>query len=256
MRFIAVMMALLMNAACADQTPPVAKEAQAAVSSGDSTVAMEKLRKAFPGIPVTQIEQSTVPGMFMVLVQGEWLHVSADGRFVFAGEVFELREDEGAVSLIEERQKAVRVPALQGLDPVQLISFPAKQQQAEIYVFTDVTCGYCRQLHRQIADYNSLGITVHYLGFPRGGMASSGARVMNDIWCSENRQLAMTEAKLEKPLSQTPIACDSPVASQYELGEQFGVRGTPAIFTVEGEQLGGYLPPARMAEELGLTTAD
>lgn len=256
MRFIVVLMALMMNVACADQTPPVAKEAQAAVVAGDSTVAIDKLRQAFPGIPVAQVEPSTVPGMFMVLVQGEWLHVSADGRFVFAGEVFELRDGEGAVSLIEERQKTVRVPALQALDPAQLISFPAKQQQAEIYVFTDVTCGYCRQLHRQIADYNSLGITVHYLAFPRGGPASSGGRTMNDIWCSENRQLAMTEAKLEKPLSQTPRGCDSPVTSQYELGEQFGVRGTPAIFTVDGEQIGGYLPPAKMAKDLGLGSAD
>ena len=97
MRFIVVLMALMMNVACADQTPPVAKEAQAAVVAGDSTVAIDKLRQAFPGIPVAQVEPSTVPGMFMVLVQGEWLHVSADGRFVFAGEVFELRDGEGAV---------------------------------------------------------------------------------------------------------------------------------------------------------------
>ncbi|MCC1495441.1 DsbC family protein [Alcanivorax sp. 1008] len=256
MRFIVVMMALMMNVACADQTPPAAKEAQPVVVPGDSSLAMEKLQQAFPGMPVAAVEPSIVPGMFMIQVQGDWLHVTADGRFVFAGEVFELRDNEGAVSLIEERQKAVRVPALQALDPAQMITFPAKQQQAEIYVFTDVSCGYCRQLHRQVADYNSLGITIHYLAFPRGGMASAAGRVMDDIWCSENRQLAMTEAKLEKPLSQTPQACDSPVASQYELGEQFGVRGTPAVFTTEGDQLGGYLAPSRMAKALGLVIAD
>ncbi|MEE4250416.1 MAG: disulfide isomerase DsbC N-terminal domain-containing protein, partial [Alcanivoracaceae bacterium] len=131
MRFIVVLMALMMNVACADQVPPVAKQAQAAAEPGDSAVAVENLRKAFPGIPVAGVEPSKVPGMFMVQVQGEWLHVTTDGRFVFAGEVFELREGEGAVSLVEERQKAVRVPALQALDPAQLISFPAAQQQAE-----------------------------------------------------------------------------------------------------------------------------
>jgi thiol:disulfide interchange protein DsbC len=249
MRFVVLALALLMNSACADQSAP-AKESDSPAAT-DSTLAIEKLRQAFPGIPVGSIEPSPVPGMFQVQVEGDWLTISADGRFVFAGEIFELR-DAGAVSLIEERQKAVRVPGIAALEADQLVTFPADEQKAEIYVFTDVTCGYCRQLHRQMADYNSLGITVHYLAFPRGGMKSGAARMLSDIWCSPNPQLAMTEAKLDKPLSQTPIDCDSPVASQYELGELFGVRGTPAVFTADGEQLGGYLPPAKMAQELGL----
>lgn len=249
MRFVVLALALLMNSACADQSAPV-KESESPAAT-DSTLAIEKLRQAFPGIPVGSIEPSPVPGMFLVQVEGDWLTISADGRFVFAGEIFELR-DSGAVSLIEERQKAVRVPGIAALQADQLVTFPAAEEKAEIYVFTDVTCGYCRQLHRQMADYNSLGITVHYLAFPRGGMKSGAARVLSDIWCSPNPQLAMTEAKLDKPFSQTPVDCDSPVASQYQLGELFGVRGTPAVFTADGEQLGGYLPPAKMAQDLGL----
>lgn len=249
MRFVVLALALLMNSACADQSAP-AKESDSPAAA-DSTLAIEKLRQAFPGIPVGSIEPSPVPGMFLVQVEGDWLTISADGRFVFAGEIFELRES-GAVSLIEERQKAVRVPGIAALKADQLVTFPASEEKAEIYVFTDVTCGYCRQLHRQMADYNSLGITVHYLAFPRGGMNSGAARVLSDIWCSPNPQLAMTEAKLDKPFSQTPVDCDSPVASQYQLGELFGVRGTPAVFTADGEQLGGYLPPAKMASDLGL----
>ncbi|MCK5874823.1 MAG: thioredoxin fold domain-containing protein [Alcanivoracaceae bacterium] len=247
MRFAVLVFALLMNSACADQSAP-AKESPAAA---DSAVAIERLLKAFPGISVSNVEPSPVSGMFLVQIGGDWVTISADGRFVFTGEVLELRES-GVVSLIEERQKAVRGPGIAALQADQLITFPAAEQKAEVYVFTDVTCGYCRQLHRQIADYNNLGITVHYLAFPRGGLKSSAARVLSDIWCSPNRQLAMTEAKLDKPLSQTPADCDSPVASQYQLGEQFGVAGTPAVFTVDGEQLGGYLPPAKMAQDLGL----
>lgn len=251
MRFAVLALALLMNSACADQSAPVKESESSNPVSNDSSLAIEKLRQAFPGIPVGSVEPSPVPGMFLVQVDGDWLTISADGRFVFAGEIFELREA-GVVSLIEERQKAVRVPGIAALEPGKLVTFPASEQKAEVYVFTDVTCGYCRQLHRQMADYNSLGITVHYLAFPRGGMKSSAARMLSDIWCSPNPQLAMTEAKLDKPLSQTPADCDSPVGSQYQLGEQFGVRGTPAVFTTDGEQLGGYLPPAKMAQDLGL----
>ena len=250
MRFALVLFALLMGTACADQAPtPEAVENGAAPAGSD--VALDRLRQAFPGIPVGQVEASPVPGMFQVQVQGEWLTLSSDGRFVFAGEVFELREG-GPVNVIEESRRAVRVPALSALDPAELISFPAEKQRAEVYVFTDVTCGYCRQLHRQMADYNRRGITVHYLAYPRAGAGSEGAQILDTIWCSPDRQLAMTEAKTDRPLSQQARDCKSPVARHYALGETFGVRGTPAVFTPQGEQLGGYRSPADLAAGLGL----
>ncbi|WP_156496975.1 thioredoxin fold domain-containing protein, partial [Alcanivorax sp. HI0083] len=44
--------------------------------------------------------------------------------------------------------------------------------------------------------------------------------------------------------------CAKPVDEQYELGLTFGVRGTPAIYTTEGKQLGGYLTPEDMLKRL------
>lgn len=250
MRFAIVLFALLMGSACADQAPTPANTAPEATVAG-SEVAMERLRQSFPKVPFGQITPSVVPGMFQVQVQGEWLTISADGRFVFVGDVLELRED-GPANVIEEGLRAVRAPALAALDPAELITFPAQQQRAEIYVFTDVTCGYCRQLHRQMADYNQRGITVHYLAYPRAGLDSEGSEVLDTVWCSRDRQLAMTEAKTDRPFSQSPRRCDSPVARHYQLGESFGVRGTPAVFTTQGEQLGGYRSPSAMASDLGL----
>jgi len=257
MRFIPLLFIFMMSTACADSvsddavsTTAVAASAPLTAPEG-SALAVERLRQAFPGIPVGQIEPSPVEGMWQVEVQGEWLNLSNDGRFLFAGELFELRA-EGAVSLVEERQKALRVPGIAALKADEMVSFPAADEKAEVYVFTDVTCGYCRQLHREIAEYNKLGITVHYLAFPRGGVTSEGSRVLKDIWCSADRGLAMTEAKLQQRASQRPVPCSDPVADHYALGQRFGVRGTPAVFTVDGEQLGGYVPPAKMAADLGL----
>ena len=35
-----------------------------------------------------------------------------------------------------------------------LISFEAKDQLFDLTVFTDVDCGYCRKLHKEIQQYN------------------------------------------------------------------------------------------------------
>ena len=42
----------------------------------------------------------------------------------------------------------------------------------------------------------------------------------------------------------------TPVAKQYALGEELGVRGTPAIFTATGDYIGGYLPPKELLKQL------
>ena len=46
--------------------------------------------------------------------------------------------------------------------------------------------------------------------------------------------------------------CDNPVADQYQLGQQVGVTGTPAIVTATGLLYPGYLPAAELAARIGV----
>ena len=38
------------------------------------------------------------------------------------------------------------------------------------------------------------------------------------------------------------------IKAQYEMGGDLGVEGTPAIFTQNGDYIGGYLPPQELVE--------
>jgi thiol:disulfide interchange protein DsbC len=42
----------------------------------------------------------------------------------------------------------------------------------------------------------------------------------------------------------------TPVGKQFRLGEDLGVRGTPAIFTRDGDYIGGYLAPTELVKQL------
>jgi thiol:disulfide interchange protein DsbC len=117
-----------------------------------------------------------------------------------------------------------------------------------ITVFTDVECIYCRKLHSEIEELNRLGVRVRYLAYPRTGPGTEDWRKMETVWCAKDRKTAITQAKLGKPVSAP--SCAAPVKKQYELGEQLGVRGTPAILTMSGEYIGGYLPPAQILQQL------
>ena len=63
----------------------------------------------------------------------------------------------------------------------------------------------------------------------------------------------MTKAKLGGDVPQAK--CNNPVESEYSLGKRIGVRGTPAVFTENGDYIGGYLPPATLLKMLDDPTA-
>jgi thiol:disulfide interchange protein DsbC len=46
--------------------------------------------------------------------------------------------------------------------------------------------------------------------------------------------------------------CENPVAEQYQLGQQVGVTGTPAIVMESGQIIPGYRPAKQIAEALGV----
>lgn len=221
--------------------------------AGENDALSKALERAFPGAKVTDVVETPVRDIRHVQLNGvEWIYASADGRYVFSGDMLEIRGPQDIVSVTEQRMQGPRKQALAKLDPAKVITYEAEDEKASVYVFTDVTCGYCQRLHRQIANYNDLGITVHYLAFPRGGADGEAADTMRWVWCEKDRHAALTAAKLQGVTHTPPEGCKDPVEEQFRMGLEFGVRGTPAIYTPDGEYLGGYLNPIDMAVDLGL----
>ncbi len=134
--------------------------------------------------------------------------------------------------------------ALKAVDKKDMIIYPAKGvTKSVVYSFTDADCGYCRKLHEEMAEINALGIEVRYLAWPR---SQESIPKMEAVWCSQDRNAAMNQAKTGSNV-QAP-SCVNPVQAHMDLGTKLGVRGTPAIFTETGQQVGGYLPAAQLAQ--------
>jgi thiol:disulfide interchange protein DsbC len=131
--------------------------------------------------------------------------------------------------------------------------FAPRETKHTVTVFTDVDCTYCRKLHAEMKQYNDLGIRVRYLFYPRSGPDSESWTKAEQVWCSANRNEALTRAKRGDSLTAKACA-NNPVARDYELGQDVGLRGTPAIILPSGELLGGYVPPAMLIKRLQVAT--
>ena len=204
-----------------------------------------------PAVDVIQIERSSIDNIMKVeLSNGEIVYITKEAEFMFHGRL--LQYANGKIKDLTERDLAfIRKAKLRNVDIENAITFEAEnERKSEIFVFTDVSCAYCKKLHRHIDDINDLGITVHYLAFPRSGPESSVGDLMSDVWCSSDPRDALTRAKEERTITQSPKLCSSPVTEQYQLGLTLGITGTPGIYDINGRQLGGYLSPDELSKAL------
>jgi thiol:disulfide interchange protein DsbC len=158
----------------------------------------------------------------------------------------------GFVDPLEVERTAARMELVDSIKVEELIVYKAKgETRAHINVFTDIDCGYCRKLHRQMDEMNAQGIEVRYLAYPRAGIRSPSFDKLATAWCSENQQEAMDKLKNREPLDMK-VCDDNPVAEQFLLGGKMGVTGTPALVLADGRLVPGYMPTADLLKKLGL----
>ncbi|TDP01114.1 thioredoxin fold domain-containing protein [Marinomonas balearica] len=204
------------------------------------------LQKAIPGAKITSIAEHDAAGLYVVSIEnGPTLHVTKDGKYFVLGDLYRVE----STSLVNETEIA-KMAKVETVPEDQMIVFKAEDEKAHITVFTDVDCGYCRMLHREIDQLNELGITVRYMAYPRAGVGSPAYNTMVSIWCSDDPKYWMTQAKKGEEVPQNK--CKNPVADQFKLGNTVGVRGTPSIVLSNGKFMPGYIEANRLAAELGL----
>ena len=76
-----------------------------------------------------------------------------------------------------------------------MLIFSPKNPQYTITVFTDVDCQYCRKLHSEMAELNKLGCACATCSFRAPGPNTESWRKAEVVWCSADRNEALTRAK-------------------------------------------------------------
>jgi len=216
-----------------------------AATSGKADPRIEMSRK-IPGTKPDDFRQSPVPGLWELARGADIVYVTADAKFALAGDLYEIATD---TNVSDRRRRDARLEMLGTVPESQMLVFSPKDPKYTVTVFTDVDCGYCRKLHSEMAKYNELGIRVRYLFYPRSGPNTESWDKAVAVWCSPNRNEALTKAKRGESIKMAKCGA-TPVEHDYELGQEIGLRGTPAIVLANGDMLPGYLPPAMLVKRL------
>jgi len=244
---VVFMLALLASlpslSACAQSASP--PPGVAAVPGTPAHAARQQLLALSPELAIERIADAELPGFQEIVVAGQVMYVSNDGRYLIQGKVYDMEQ---RTELGQPALSALRKELLDAVPRKERIIFAPEHPRYTVTVFTDIECGYCRKLHADIGEYNKRGIAVEYLAFPRMGLDSDDYRSMVSVWCAADRNQTLTDAKEGKEIPRRN--CVNPVADHYALGQRLGLTGTPMIVTAEGVVMPGYLPPDALEETL------
>ena len=205
------------------------------------------------GLTVESVSRSQLPGLYEVQFAngGPLVYATENGDYFVLGDLYAVSSD-GFVNLAEKRRDGQRRERMEAVKIEDMIVFsPEGKPRAHINVFTDVTCFYCQKLHREVPELNKRGVEVRYLAYPRAGTDSDGYRKLASAWCAENPQDTLTRLKRKESIEEN-VCTPNPVSEQYRLGQEIGVRGTPAIVTETGQMIPGYQSADELMVTLGL----
>ncbi|CAM3078635.1 thioredoxin fold domain-containing protein [Vibrio rarus] len=214
-----------------------------------------KIKERFSkiGITVVQVESLDMDGLVEITTTQGTFYATPSADYFIPGKLYSL-DDNGNFSDVTAQRQGPKINKLFNDITNEMIVYKAKNEKHVVTVFTDTSCGYCLKLHRQMAEYNKLGITVRYLAFPRSGPQSQVGHEMANIWCSEDPAKVMSDVKIRGKNALAPNSdikkCQAMISGQYQLGKTIGVSGTPAVFSEKGINVGGYLSPKDLLARL------
>ena len=228
--------------------------AQAAETSHKDLIRAQ-IKHITPKADVTSIKETPISGLYEVVLDGvDILYVSADGKHFLNGHLY-ANQKSGMVDLTEKNLSQGRGDKLKSVSEKGMIVYsPEGKTKGVVYAFTDVDCGYCKKFHREVPALNELGVEVRYLAWPRSGLGENSVtyKKMQKVWCSKDPQTALTETKLQNKVPTDVAECKTAIPEHFKLGFQLGVKGTPALFSEDGRQVGGYRTADDLAKDLGI----
>lgn len=199
-------------------------------------------------LEIISISATPLPSIYEVeLNTGEILYSDISGDYLFAGDMYQT-SSAGLLNLSSSKKQKRSLEKIAAIPAEEMIIFTPDVIKASITVFTDVDCTYCRKLHSELDDLMAKGIEVRYIAYPRGGIDAGSFDKMISVWCSDDRKKSLTQAKNGQNLPAGD--CDTPIMSHYELGNELGISGTPALVFPDGRVIPGYMDANRLAAML------
>ena len=221
----------------------VVAASHSALASPASEAMLEKLKKGYPNIPFSQVNDTPVPGIYEALFGTDVLYVESSGVYFFPTMVNMVTK----ANLGDERRaelNKIDFSELPLADAIKTVHGNGKRKMA---VFADPNCGYCKKLEVNLEGLTDVTIYTFALGI-LGPDSTAKATTVN---CSTGDKSKLWRSMMVEGGKPVVKECgNGTTAKNLALFQKFGFQGTPAIVFQNGSTLKGYAENARLEEML------
>jgi len=194
---------------------------------------------------VESVSKSPIPGIYEVIAEGQLFHTDEKVTYVFRGMLLDLRGKEPRDIAEEATSRYMAATLAKSTD----LAFKRVKGSGKrvIYTFEDPNCGYCKLLQKEFVKMNDVTIYTFLLPI----LSPDSMDKSKAIWCSKDRAKAWDDFMLKGVAPTGRRDCDtSAIEKNQQLAQRLKLRGTPAVYLGNGEQVGGMVPAEKLEAAL------
>lgn len=213
----------------------------AATAQANESLIRKTLLQQFPGARIASVAKTPYSGLYEVHLDGQLVYVDAQAKYVFAGDIIDLKTRSSLTQARLSQLNAVKWDVF----PLQNALKTVKGKgERKLVLFSDVDCPYCRKFEAELAKVDNL--TVYTFLYPIEGLHPKAVQTSKQIWCAPDRNKAWDDYISRGTVPNNDGKCANPVDATIELGNKLKVGGTPTLFFANGVRVPGMVPAAQL----------
>lgn len=215
--------------------------ANALWASPSSEAMLERLKKTYPNIPFTQVNDTPAPGIYEAVFGKDLLYVDSSGTYFFPTMVNMVTKE----NLGEARRDELNKIDFSELPLKDAIKTVIGNGHSKIAVFADPNCVYCKKLEQNLSQLKNVTLYTFVLGI----LGPDSVVRANSINCATGDKGKLWHSVMMEGARPVEKSCANGVTGRnLELFKKFGFQGTPAIVFESGMTVKGYAEVARIQE--------
>lgn len=218
---------------------------QLAVAGPAADALLEKLKKTYPHISFSEVNETPAPGVYEAVFGKDMLYVDATGTYFFPTMVNMVTK----INLSEARRAELNKIDFSELPLKTAIKTVNGNGKRKIAVFADPNCGYCKKLEATLANVKDVTIYTYALGI-LGDDSTSKANAINSLSGDKGKIWQAIMVDGAKPVLTASKEGIETTAKHLALFKKHGFQGTPAIVFENGQTIKGYAEVGRIEEVL------
>jgi thiol:disulfide interchange protein DsbC len=212
-----------------------------ATAQANEAVIRKALAEQFPNASIASVQKTPYSGLFEVYIDGQLIYVDAQAKYVFAGDVIDLKTKSNLSQERLNRLQAIKWDTLPLKNAMKTVKGKGERQ---LVVFSDVDCPFCRKFEAELAKVDN--ITVYTFLYPIEGLHPKAVQISRQIWCAPDRNKAWDDYITRGTIPSNDGKCANPVDETIALGNKLKVSGTPTLVFANGVRVPGMVPAAQL----------